>query len=234
MPKAAPDTSNRFRPRPASFLIAWTTGRVFPSKGFSPAISSSKRQPHGARVHRRHRTPQSTTTFRLLFSSIGIPHCFQCGNDSRSRRPIKRAHPKALPEGELDIMAPIVCADGRRSRTAQALAKTACPGSIDGVLHNLGRADRTGYKKKINRLKSASKSPDVKKDSRNASRRHRAAIKLPRASYLSTVVESASSSLFGKDGLRSIAAWQFPLSEPLTFLLQQYLRLLTKCATAWA
>lgn len=78
---------------------------------------------------------------RLLYSSIGVPHCHRCG------RPIARQSTKqilenvgALPDGErIMVLAPIV--RGRKGEFRKALEDLARDGfvraRIDGTLHNL-------------------------------------------------------------------------------------------------
>jgi excinuclease ABC subunit A len=110
-------------------------------EGLSPAISieqkSSARSP---------RSTVGTVTeiydyLRLLFSSVGTPHCPDCG------RPITQQGPdqivrnlKVLPRGErIMVLAPIV--RGRKGEFKQQLAALARSGyvraRIDGTLHNL-------------------------------------------------------------------------------------------------
>ena len=110
-------------------------------EGLSPAISieqkSSARSP---------RSTVGTVTeiydyLRLLFASIGTPHCPEC------RKPISQQSPdqivqnlKVLPEGErVMILAPVV--RGRKGEFKAQLASIASSGyvraRIDGTLHNL-------------------------------------------------------------------------------------------------
>src|SRR2546427_9679428 len=110
-------------------------------KAFPPAISIEQKTAA--------RSPRSTVgtvteiydSLRLLFSSIGIPHCFQCGKPISKQTPDQIVrHLKALPEGErVMILAPIVRGrKGEFKKPLQALAKTGyVRGRIDGVLHNL-------------------------------------------------------------------------------------------------
>src|SRR5213594_4394607 len=110
-------------------------------EGLSPAISIEQKT-----TSRSPRSTVGTVTevydyLRLLFSSIGHPHCHRCG------RPIARQsteqiihHILDLPEGErVMILAPIVRGrKGEFKKELQALAKTGyVRGRIDGVLHNL-------------------------------------------------------------------------------------------------
>src|SRR5206468_12759161 len=78
---------------------------------------------------------------RLLFSSIGIPHCYQCGEPIAIQTTNQSVrHLKALSEGtRVMILAPIVRGrTGEFKKQLQALAKTGyVRGRIDGVLHNL-------------------------------------------------------------------------------------------------
>ena len=110
-------------------------------EGLSPAISIEQKT-----ATRSPRSTVGTVTeiydyLRLLFSSIGIPHCFQCGKPISKQTPDQIVrHLKALPEGErVMILAPIVRGrKGEFKKQLQALAKTGyVRGRIDGVLHNL-------------------------------------------------------------------------------------------------
>src|SRR5205085_986239 len=110
-------------------------------EGLSPAISIEQKT-----AARSPRSTVGTVTeiydyLRLLFSSIGIPHCYQCGKPIAKQSPDQIVrHVKALPEGErVMILAPIVRGrKGEFKKQLQALAKTGfVRGRIDGVLHNL-------------------------------------------------------------------------------------------------
>src|SRR5678816_3123995 len=110
-------------------------------EGLSPAISIEQKT-----ASRSPRSTVGTVTeiydyLRLLFSSIGIPHCYQCGKPISKQTPDQIVrHLKALPEGErVMILAPIVRGrKGEFKKQLQALAKTGyVRGRIDGVLHNL-------------------------------------------------------------------------------------------------
>src|SRR5215467_4093109 len=110
-------------------------------EGLSPAISIEQKT-----AARSPRSTVGTVTeiydyLRLLFSSIGIPHCYQCGKPIAKQSPDQIVrHLKALPEGErVMILAPIVRGrKGEFKKQLQALAKTGyVRGRIDGVLHNL-------------------------------------------------------------------------------------------------
>jgi excinuclease ABC subunit A len=110
-------------------------------EGLSPAISIEQKT-----ATRSPRSTVGTVTeiydyLRLLFSSIGIPHCYQCGKPISKQTPDQIVrHLKALPEGErVMILAPIVRGrKGEFKKQLQALAKTGyVRGRIDGVLHNL-------------------------------------------------------------------------------------------------
>ncbi len=110
-------------------------------EGLSPAISIEQKTSS--------RSPRSTVGtvteiydyLRLLFSSIGVPHCPDC------RKPISRQTPdqivrslKSLPHGErVMILAPVV--RGRKGEFKSQLASIARSGfvraRIDGVLHSL-------------------------------------------------------------------------------------------------
>ncbi|HLH31649.1 MAG TPA: excinuclease ABC subunit UvrA [Terriglobia bacterium] len=110
-------------------------------EGLSPAISIEQKT-----ATRSPRSTVGTVTeiydyLRLLFSSIGIPHCYQCGKPIAKQTPDQIVrHLKSLPEGErVMILAPIVRGrKGEFKKQLQGLAKTGyVRGRIDGVLHNL-------------------------------------------------------------------------------------------------
>ncbi len=110
-------------------------------EGLSPAISIEQKT-----ATRSPRSTVGTVTeiydyLRLLFSSIGIPHCYQCGKTISKQTPDQIVrHLKALPDGvRVMILAPIVRGrKGEFKKQLQALAKTGfVRGRIDGVLHNL-------------------------------------------------------------------------------------------------
>src|SRR5213595_2329636 len=110
-------------------------------EGLSPAISIEQKT-----AARSPRSTVGTVTeiydyLRLLFSSIGIPHCYQCGKPIAKQTPDQIVrHLRALSEGtRVMILAPIVRGrKGEFKKQLQALAKTGyVRGRIDGVLHNL-------------------------------------------------------------------------------------------------
>jgi len=110
-------------------------------EGLSPAISIEQKT-----AARSPRSTVGTVTeiydyLRLLFSSIGIPHCHQCGKPIAKQTPDQIVrHLKALPEGErVMILAPIVRGrKGEFKKQLQELAKSGyVRGRIDGTLHNL-------------------------------------------------------------------------------------------------
>ncbi|MBI2149793.1 MAG: excinuclease ABC subunit A, partial [Acidobacteria bacterium] len=110
-------------------------------EGLSPAISIEQKT-----ATRSPRSTVGTVTeiydyLRLLFSSIGVPHCYQCGKPISKQTPDQIVrHLKSLPEGaRVMILAPIVRGrKGEFKKQLQALAKTGyVRGRIDGVLHNL-------------------------------------------------------------------------------------------------
>jgi excinuclease ABC subunit A len=110
-------------------------------EGLSPAISIEQKT-----ATRSPRSTVGTVTeiydyLRLLFSSIGLPHCYQCGKPIAKQTPDQIVrHLKALPEGErVMILAPIVRGrKGEFKKQLQAMAKSGfVRGRIDGVLHNL-------------------------------------------------------------------------------------------------
>src|SRR5437667_546267 len=110
-------------------------------EGLSPAISIEQKT-----AARSPRSTVGTVTeiydyLRLLFSSIGVPHCYQCEKPIAKQTPDQIVrHVKALPNGErVMILAPIVRGrKGEFKKQLQALAKTGyVRGRVDGVLHNL-------------------------------------------------------------------------------------------------
>src|SRR2546425_3874137 len=110
-------------------------------EGLSPAISIEQKT-----AARSPRSTVGTVTeiydyLRLLFSSIGTPHCYQCGKPIAKQTPDQIArHLKALPGGaRVMILAPIVRGrKGEFKKQLQALAKTGyVRGRIDGQLYNL-------------------------------------------------------------------------------------------------
>src|SRR6058998_3744318 len=110
-------------------------------EGLSPSISIEQKT-----ASRSPRSTVGTVTeiydyLRLLFSSVGVPHCYQCGKPISKQTPDQIVrHLKTLPEGErVMILAPVVRGrKGEFKKQLQALAKTGyVRGRIDGVLHNL-------------------------------------------------------------------------------------------------
>ena len=102
--------SNRCRPTRGSSSINWKKPDVDSVEGLSPAISIEQKT-----VARSPRSTVGTVTeiydyLRLLFSSIGHPHCPQCGL-TITRQSVDQILQSvlALPEGErVMILAPIV------------------------------------------------------------------------------------------------------------------------------
>ncbi len=110
-------------------------------EGLSPAISIEQKS-----AARSPRSTVGTVTevydyLRLLFSSIGVPHCPDCGKTISEQRPDQIVRNlKALPPGErVMILAPVV--RGRKGEFKAQLAALARSGyvraRIDGTLHNL-------------------------------------------------------------------------------------------------
>src|SRR4026207_865311 len=109
--------------------------------GLSPAISIEQKT-----VSRSPRSTVGTVTeiydyMRLLFSSIGIPHCHVCGA-AITRQSVDQIvqNVLALPEGErVMILAPIVRGrKGEFKKQLQGLARSGfVRARIDGVLHSL-------------------------------------------------------------------------------------------------
>jgi excinuclease ABC subunit A len=109
--------------------------------GLSPAISIEQKT-----TNRSPRSTVGTITeiydyLRLLYSSIGVPHCPLCGNPiSRQTTEQILQHVLALkPEDRIMVMAPVV--RGRKGEYKKDLEKLARQGfvraRIDGVLHSL-------------------------------------------------------------------------------------------------
>src|SRR4029453_18100974 len=110
-------------------------------EGLSPAISIEQKT-----ASRSPRSTVGTVTeiydyLRLLFSSIGIPHCYQCGKPISKQTPDQIVrHLKSLPEGErVMVLAPIVRGrKGEFKKQLQGLARSGfVRARIDGVLHAL-------------------------------------------------------------------------------------------------
>ncbi|HEX4999138.1 MAG TPA: excinuclease ABC subunit UvrA [Terriglobia bacterium] len=110
-------------------------------EGLSPAISIEQKT-----ASRSPRSTVGTVTeiydyLRLLFSSIGIPHCPECGKPVSKQTPDQIVrHVKALPEGErVMILAPIV--RGRKGEFKKQLQDLGRSGyvraRVDGVLRSL-------------------------------------------------------------------------------------------------
>jgi excinuclease ABC subunit A len=110
-------------------------------EGLSPAISIEQKT-----ASRSPRSTVGTVTeiydyLRLLFSSVGVPHCPECGKPISKQTPDQIVrHLKALPEGErVMVLAPIV--RGRKGEFKKQLQELARSGfvraRIDGVLRSL-------------------------------------------------------------------------------------------------
>ncbi len=109
--------------------------------GLSPAISIEQKT-----TSRSPRSTVGTITeiydyLRLLYSSIGVPHCPVCGNEiSRQTTEQILQHVVALkPEDRIMVMAPVV--RGRKGEYKKDLEKLARQGfvrvRVDGILRNL-------------------------------------------------------------------------------------------------
>jgi excinuclease ABC subunit A len=122
-----------------------------PSKDCHRRFQSSKRLRRAARDRRWGTVTEIYDYLRLLFSSIGFPHCYQCGKPISKQTPDQIVrHLKTLPEGErVMILAPIVRGrKGEFKKQFEALAKTGyVRGRIDGVLHNLDQPIELDKKK---------------------------------------------------------------------------------------
>lgn len=110
-------------------------------EGLSPSISIEQKT-----AARSPRSTVGTVTeiydyLRLLYSSIGVPHCFQCDKPISKQTPDQiMRHIKSVPHGErVMILAPIVRGrKGEFKKQLQALARSGyVRGRIDGVLYNL-------------------------------------------------------------------------------------------------
>ena len=120
-------------------------------EGLSPAISIEQKT-----TSRSPRSTVGTITeiydyLRLLYSSIGVPHCYKCGRliARQSTRQILE-HVRALPEGErVMVLAPIV--RGRKGEFKKQLEDLSRDGfvraRIDGNLHNLDEKIRLDKQK---------------------------------------------------------------------------------------
>jgi excinuclease ABC subunit A len=120
-------------------------------EGLSPAISIEQKT-----ASRSPRSTVGTVTeiydyLRLLFSSVGVPHCYQCGKPISKQTPDQIVrHLKTLPDGErVMILAPIVRGrKGEFKKQLEGLAKSGyVRGRIDGVLHNLDEPIQLDKKK---------------------------------------------------------------------------------------
>ena len=141
MPRASAATWKRFRPTRASFWIKWSGPKWIPSMDLSPAISIEQKT-----TNRSPRSTVGTITeiydyLRVLYSSIGVPHCPTCGIEiSRQSTEQILQQILALPEGErIMILAPIV--RGRKGEYKKDLEKLFRQGfvraRVDGVLRSL-------------------------------------------------------------------------------------------------
>jgi len=110
-------------------------------EGLSPAISIEQKT-----ASRSPRSTVGTVTeiydyLRVLFSSIGFPHCPECGKPISKQTPDQIVrHLKSLPEGErVMVLAPIVRGrKGEFKKQLQALARSGfVRARIDGVLRTL-------------------------------------------------------------------------------------------------
>ena len=120
-------------------------------EGLSPAISIEQKT-----TSRSPRSTVGTITeiydyLRLLYSSIGVPHCYKCGRliARQSTRQILE-HLRALPEGErVMVLAPIV--RGRKGEFKKQLEDLSRDGfvraRIDGNLHSLDEKIRLDKQK---------------------------------------------------------------------------------------
>jgi excinuclease ABC subunit A len=120
-------------------------------EGLSPAISIEQKT-----ASRSPRSTVGTVTeiydyLRLLFSSVGVPHCFNCGKPISKQTPDQIVrHVKAMPEGErIMVLAPIV--RGRKGEFKKELLSLTKSGyvraRIDGVLQSLDEPIQLDKKK---------------------------------------------------------------------------------------
>ena len=133
--------SNRCLPMRASFSISWKNRTSIPSKACRRRFRSSRRPSRAVPRSTVGTVTEIYDYLRLLFSSIGLPHCQQCG-EAITRQSVEQIVQSvlALPEGErVMILAPIV--RGRKGEFKKELAKLASDGfmraRVDGELLRL-------------------------------------------------------------------------------------------------
>src|SRR5205809_2271929 len=189
-------------------------------EGLSPAISIEQKT-----AARSPRSTVGTVTeiydyLRLLFSSIGIPHCYQCGKPIAKQTPDQIVrHLKALPEGtRVMILAPIV--RGRKGEFKKQLESLAKSGyvraRIDGVLHNLDEAIDLD-KKKNHSIEIVVDRLMIKKDiDRRLEASVEQAIKLTKGIVLVVVVDGEER-LYSEKMACPDCGLSIPAIEPRTF-----------------
>ena len=128
-------------------------------EGLSPAISIEQKT-----ATRSPRSTVGTVTeiydyLRLLFSSVGIPHCYQCGKPISKQTPDQIVrHLKALPEGErVMILAPIVRGrKGEFKKQLQIWPRLATSGHASTASCTISTSRSNSTRRKITRSKSSS------------------------------------------------------------------------------
>ena len=139
--------SRRFRTYARQFLDQMERPDVDSIDGLSPAISIEQKT-----TSRSPRSTVGTITeiydyLRLLYSSIGVPHCPLCGSEI-SRQTTEQILQQVLalkPEDRIMVLAPIV--RGRKGEYKKELEKLARQGfvraRIDGVLRAWTKTSRS-------------------------------------------------------------------------------------------
>src|SRR5262245_6670097 len=110
---------------PGSSWIRWSAPTSTRSTASAPPSRSSRKPPAAVRA-----TTETYDYLRLLYSSIGVPHCPVCGNEiSRQTTEQILQHVLALKSEErLMVMAPIV--RGRKGEYKKDLEKLARQGFV--------------------------------------------------------------------------------------------------------
>ena len=205
--------------------------------GLSPAISIEQKT-----TSRSPRSTVGTITeiydyLRLLYSSIGIPHCPVCGNQiSRQTTEQILQHVLALkPEDRIMVMAPIV--RGRKGEYKKDLEKLARQGfvraRIDGVLRSLDEDIPLDKRKNhtievvVDRLLVK---PGIEK---RLEASIETATKLANGLVLDRGGERRGAAVLAETGLHGMRR-QHSAARAAVVFLQQPLRRLRRRATAWA
>jgi len=134
-------TSRPFPPTPASSWTRWNGPRWIPSMGSARPSRSSRRPPTGARAPPSAPSPRIYDYLRLLYSSIGTPHCPECGREisKQTTEQIVQQILALKQDERVMILAPIV--RGRKGEYRKDLEKLGRQGflraRVDGVLRPL-------------------------------------------------------------------------------------------------